>query len=850
MTIFTRLARDIFSAVNANGTARQIVPAEAQTWGTEIERVIDAAVNTGGLIYDSKADINADLAHPANTMAWVLGDATAANNGVYLKSGASGAGSWTRVGDLPYSFIRATNAGAGTANAIQATTAVPIPAADGAALIALPIVADNLSGLGDTVSFNGGPALTLVSASGQGLRGGDLRAGMVVVGYKIGTDFRLLNDFNLQFVGATNDGSGTANAIVATTDAPFAAGDAGALITVPIAADNTASPVTISFNGGTALTIKTLSGGDIAPGGLTAGMIVAGYVSGSTFRLITDQASAAILEQAEAAADRAEAALGFLIEAAAGHGAIGDGASDDTTHLQAALDTGRRVWLTPGKTYKVTSRLTIPSGGGLISDGTAKIYAPAASFNNTDLNDNYGDTAVVIDLSGETSGAFTANENVCCIGVEIYSDVQGGRLLNAIVARNVIDLDIRDNHIRDFPVGCGIKVASVRGNSRIEGNRIHDFTDDTDWGVGVNPQITGIEVDDDRVNSIYSVALSIKGNRIAGLTVGSTFLAAHGYQTDGINISAPSGSFFHVIEGNRIANIGEGIDCWGWYCSIKGNTIQTPYYAGIKLVHTASYNAVQGNTILNAGAWGITISGSASVAGDLDGNVFTGNVIAGIDPNNLFAGVMGTGCINTDDGALSKPTNNLFADNYLDPGTYGQYTIRRASTGTGNTYRNNKERRSGALGWDGGGETSSLVPADRTVVMAYMASDATIVGASGAAKIPLDTALHDARGEFDAVNNRIVLNHKGKYRVTAKYRVGTITSGSAPLIQVRRNGTTMLDSSDTRSAAGEFHLEVSGMVEITAAAQYLEVWQNLGDATTRTITGGSRMTFLMVEQIA
>lgn len=186
---------------------------EIREWGTWLEGFANALGANGGLVYTTKALLDADLAHPANTSAWVIGDSTAANNGIYRKSGGSGSGSWTRVADLPYSFIKASDTGAGTPNAIQATTSIPVPSADGAALIALNIFEDN-----------------------------------------------------------------------------------------------TASPVTVSFNGGTALTIKTNTGNDVAAGGLVAGMIVAGYKSGSTLRLLSDQVSAAIVAAAEAAADRAEAA--------------------------------------------------------------------------------------------------------------------------------------------------------------------------------------------------------------------------------------------------------------------------------------------------------------------------------------------------------------------------------------------------------------------------------------------------------------------------------------------------------------------------------------------------------------
>ncbi|MGO8282182.1 hypothetical protein ACC795_12275 [Rhizobium ruizarguesonis] len=181
--------------------------AEIRILLTGYESIITAFTSNGGLIYSTKAAIDADLAHAAPAMAWVIGDATVANNGVYGKVGASGTGSWTRRSDLPFSFIIGSDAGAGTPNAIQATTAIPV--------------------------------------------------------------------------------SGSA------------------LVVTNVFEANVGSPVTISFNGGTALTIKSNSGNDIVSGGLTAGMLLFGFVSGATFRLISDQASAAIVAAAEAAASAA-----------------------------------------------------------------------------------------------------------------------------------------------------------------------------------------------------------------------------------------------------------------------------------------------------------------------------------------------------------------------------------------------------------------------------------------------------------------------------------------------------------------------------------------------------------------
>lgn len=208
------LAREVWrdyvaDGVPSSGPAKP-VKSDIRQWGTWIESIISAFTSNGGLIYTSKAQMDADLLHGAKSSAWVIGDPVVANNGIYQKQLGSGLGSWTRVSDLPYSFIIASDVGAGTANAIQATTSIPV--------------------------------------------------------------------------------------------------SSSALVWMNIFEANTASPVTVSFNGETALTIKTNSGNDVAANGLTAGSIVMGIVSGSTFRLISDQASASIVAAAEAAKVAAEAA--------------------------------------------------------------------------------------------------------------------------------------------------------------------------------------------------------------------------------------------------------------------------------------------------------------------------------------------------------------------------------------------------------------------------------------------------------------------------------------------------------------------------------------------------------------
>ncbi|WP_311044118.1 hypothetical protein [Rhizobium sp. NZLR3b] len=112
-------------------------------------------------------------------------------------------------------------------------------------------------------------------------------------------------DLPYSFIAATATDAGTPSAIEAVTGIPVSS---SAMIVLDLIDTNDASPVTVAFNGGAALTIKSNSGNDIATGGLLAGMRVLGTIIGSTFRLITDQVSSAIVAEAEAAMTSAIAA--------------------------------------------------------------------------------------------------------------------------------------------------------------------------------------------------------------------------------------------------------------------------------------------------------------------------------------------------------------------------------------------------------------------------------------------------------------------------------------------------------------------------------------------------------------
>lgn len=158
---------------------------------TQYENAIGAySAGAGSIAKDTRANLYADLTHAADVTAWVYADTNVAYNGIYRKSGASGTGSWTLILPLPYSFIIAVDVGAGTPNAIQATSSIPVSSS---ALVWVTL-ADTNTGSPVTIQFNADPILTIKTNSGNNPASGGLTAGMTIIGIKSGSTFRLLND--------------------------------------------------------------------------------------------------------------------------------------------------------------------------------------------------------------------------------------------------------------------------------------------------------------------------------------------------------------------------------------------------------------------------------------------------------------------------------------------------------------------------------------------------------------------------------------------------------------------------------------------------------------------------------
>ncbi len=133
---FTIPAETVFAPTTPAGAPRGADIGETQVWAIEVEENLGSLDVGYDISYETRAQLYADLAWPADSIGRVFGDATAAYIGVYKKSGASGAGSWAKIGELPAEEVNAANIAATIVSVAGKTTpadADTIPLIDSAA---------------------------------------------------------------------------------------------------------------------------------------------------------------------------------------------------------------------------------------------------------------------------------------------------------------------------------------------------------------------------------------------------------------------------------------------------------------------------------------------------------------------------------------------------------------------------------------------------------------------------------------------------------------------------------------------------------------------------------------------
>lgn len=203
---FEKLANDIFSPVDAGGAPRRVSNSDTQIWGSTVERLLSAS-SAAGTWYATRALMNADLAHDAGTLGIVYADPNPALNGMYVKQGASGSGSWTQISNqLPTgAAVVAVTVTGGGPNALTASFNPNTQFSPGQAIYILRgIAADNTG----PVTINGKSYRTNL---GSDFAAGGIKAGGVYLFVDNGPEYRTLTDQDIAaLVAQAEDAANTA----------------------------------------------------------------------------------------------------------------------------------------------------------------------------------------------------------------------------------------------------------------------------------------------------------------------------------------------------------------------------------------------------------------------------------------------------------------------------------------------------------------------------------------------------------------------------------------------------------------------------------------------------------------
>lgn len=158
-------------------------------------------------------------------------------------------------------------------------------------------------------------------------------------------------------------------------------------------------------------------------------------------------------------------------------GAVGDGVTDDTTAIQAALDAaaGRALYFSEG-VYAINDTLTVSADTTVYGDGYGSVvYQTAREKNIFDLSNNCVVEMLRLKGDGVTSGGinFDKNNGISIVGVRNVN-VRGCFIhsfeANGIYCSNSTNVTIADNYIwgnaYSFDSGSDIVLYGTSGSSR------------------------------------------------------------------------------------------------------------------------------------------------------------------------------------------------------------------------------------------------------------------------------------------------------------------------------------------------------------------------------------------------
>lgn len=284
------------------------------------------------------------------------------------------------------------------------------------------------------------------------------------------------------------------------------------------------------------------------------------------------------------------------------YGALADATNDDAAALQAALDTGRPVYLRPDKTYAFGTQLTVPTGGGFFGWGTLKMLTGAGKFDAATYSGAF---------SSNVTGIYALSVDNIVLECKVEMQANAGiRVCHPVAVRGCqnIRLDVEAFGFKEMQFGA-VAVDSSTGFVR---DYVHDITPDSTslpW-----MQISGLSIDADRIGGVNSnLTFDV---RVVNVLPGVNARATYGAQSDACNIQSQG---YAGIVGTVFGDtVGEVLDLFGDGCTI--NVVGKDCYAyGVKLIHGATGNTITASINTTCGS-AVVLGGSSTSNKEVRGN--------------------------------------------------------------------------------------------------------------------------------------------------------------------------------------------------------------------------------------
>jgi hypothetical protein len=350
-------------------------------------------------------------------------------------------------------------------------------------------------------------------------------------------------------------------------------------------------------------------------------------------------------------------------------GAVGDGVADDTAALQAALDTGRSVTLSQGKTYLLKARLNLSANDVTVSGGG--VIKIAADFDIDADSDGTGPVMRAIFLTGSNC-SFADFTFDCTAFVIDHEDDDTGRSHACVWVGNppsaVADATLfRGVRFLGHPKGAAITCTQYGISLSVVGCYFHNCTGAV-FTQGRSSTITG-----NTCINCTDAAIALNGPQCVGGTVSGNTISMEGDTEIPGMIAVEEGASLWTITGNTLIGCkGSGITCLNlsYLVVVRGGVISNNLVTGRK------YDGVTVQTTVNPA----TLFYISPYYTDWSA---TGNIL-----RDLPTGNANSRC------ALVAATGGEFFGNILDARNFAAATVAEISPGNadGITWRDNTSR--------------------------------------------------------------------------------------------------------------------------------------------------------------